>query len=803
MGNNMSAWEKVQRVGFYSLFLGSSFSLCSFLQDIPIPSFENVMAPPTYYTPNPNDPTGNWVVYEGYYQPTSSRIWTPHQSQQFPGITFNPTNDWFQTLASWPQGGVMSSTGYYNLFWNGTAQNGMSFLCPKAFKYYPTPNVPASGHFTIDLSVNPGSFSIIPPSSQQNPTVHWLESETGNMLRSIHYSEDKLILYLAQGGVFQGAQFQSSAVNIQIPNGQAMSSFSVGGMTKYQVTDSNGFTYLIYTPDALQLSWANQSLISENPYTGYINMVCLPSDQLASVSDLLDIHARAVIIQAEGSFSVDPQNAYDYSFTYSCADLLNAKESGEPLVLLMDHQVHKAHLVSNEQPTNLSLLCLKGKLRAYVGSVFQFKFPQAYDDLSVSPLPAPGITQTQAIALIDAQVLDRGLDAAISSPAPTLSIPYNKFLYQKALTLVYAQEVVTVSGRLNLWQSKLDALYQSLIEGINNLWMGTSTFPEKIDGKILQESSGIRKDENWGSIVFFPDSYGSAISLNDHIVQYGYPLYALTLLDQYESKVGIQSKYLDQDSVIASYKNRDLGNFLAADMGQSGGDNFINHRNLDFYEGHSWLSGLGKSSDGQNTESESEALFGSMSIVAWLKQTGADKESIQVAKNRWALETSSYQSYWQVDPRTTAYKDVCPEYVSDHLVASMVWQNKITAETYWGLEWDRIIGCVFMPASANLMDNFLGRASDIQPIVSLDYVQSMADYVTANWDNFDTTNTIQSILIPLVARCATGDVCQPLGLPVSVQKMIDDVKSNKTQFDAGTNELILTVIAMYAQNQLN
>ena len=65
-------------------------------------------------------------------------------------------------------------------------------------------------------------------------------------------------------------------------------------------------------------------------------------------------------------------------------------------MLLMDHQVHKAHLVSNEQPTNLSLLCLKGKLRAYVGSVFQFKFPQAYDDLSVSPLPAPGITQTQA-----------------------------------------------------------------------------------------------------------------------------------------------------------------------------------------------------------------------------------------------------------------------------------------------------------------------------------------------------------------------------------------------------------------------
>jgi hypothetical protein len=802
MKNNTPIWKKAQRVGFYSLCLGSSFSLYSALQEISVPSLENISVSPTYYTPNPQDPMGDWIVYEGYYQPTSDRIWTPHHSQQFPGLTFNPTNDWFQTLASWPQGGVMSSTGYYNLFWNKSANGGVSFLCPKAFKYYPTPNVPTSGHFTIDLSVNPGSFSIIPPISQENPVVHWLESETGNMLRSVHYPKDQLIVYLAQGGVFQGAQFQSCPVNIQIPNGQGVSSSTIGRMTRYQVTDTNGFTYLIYTPDSLQLSWENQTLVSELPYSGYINMVCLPSNQFAEVSELLDAHARAVIIQAEGSFSADPQSLYDYSFTYSCVDLLNAQDAVDPLVLLMDHQVNKAHLVSSEQRTSLSLLCLKGNLQAYIGSVFQFKFPDTYHELSVNPLPAPGITQTQAIALIDDQVLDRGLDAAINSPAPTLSTPYNKFLYQKALTLVYAQRVISISGRPNLWESKLEALHQSLIDGMNNLWKGVATFPEKINGKIVQQSSGIRKDVNWGTVVFFPDSYGSAISLNDHIVQYGYPLYALTLLDQYENNAGILSKYLDQDSVIVSYKNKDLGDLLASDMGQSGGDNFIHHRNLDFYEGHSWLSGLGMSNDGQNTESESEALLGSMSIVAWLEQTGSDPTLIQTAINRWILETTSYQSYWQVDPNTTPYKDVCSEYVLDHLVASMVWQNKITAETYWGLEWDRIIGCVFMPASANLLDNFLGRASDLQPIVSSDYVKSMADYVGTHWTQFDTTNTIQSVLIPIVARSAKGDVSQPLGLPVSVQSMLDDLKSGRIQFDSGTNELILTVIAMYAQNQL-
>ncbi len=203
--------------------------------------------------------------------------------------------------------------------------------------------------------------------------------------------------------------------------------------------------------------------------------------------------------------------------------------------------------------------------------------------MSTDSLPSPGITQTQAEALIDQKVLDRGLDAAIAAPAPTLSIPYNKYLYQKALTLIYAQEIIATSQRTNTWQSKLDSLHQSLIVGINNLWKGFSTF------------AGIRKDDNWGSIVFFPDSYGSAINLNDHIVQYGYPLYSLTLLDKYEANAGITSRFLEQTSVLPSYTNKDLGNLLAADIGQSGGDSWVDHRNLDFYEGHSWISGLEKS----------------------------------------------------------------------------------------------------------------------------------------------------------------------------------------------------------------
>lgn len=787
----------------FSSFLSMKF-YDLFEDDIPIPSLEHFSPPPTYYTPNPQNPTGDWIVYKGYYTPTTNHIWVPHLSTEGPGITFIPTNDWFQNLACWPDQAIMSTTGHYNLFWNGTAENGLTFLCPKAFAYYSLSGVPASGHFAMDNNVQPGRFAIIPPVTHQYPQIHWENSETGNMVRAIHYQNDQLILYLVQGGVFQGAQYQNCIVNIQIPTGEKPTLSTVGGMTRHQISDRNGYVYLIYTPQSLKLSWSNQVFVSDEPYTGYLNIVCIPNEDLEEVSSLLDNHARAIVVKAEGTFSTEQTSSFDYSFSYTCQDLLGADTPPEPLILLMDHQVNKATLVSGQVPTDLSLVCLKGKLQAYAGSSFEFKFPAAYQELSVDALPSNGITKEQALALINNQVLDRGLAAATQVPAPTLAIPYNKFLFQKALTLAYALQVIEVSELENRWETQLEALHQSLIQGLNNLWKASSTFPEKLNGQIVQVPSGLRLDPNWGTAVFFPDSYGSSISLNDHIVQYGYLIYPMVLLDQYETKVGIASKYLDQPSAISPYTHRDLANILVADIGQSGGDNFVLHRNLDFYEGHSWLSGLGNSFDGQNTESESEALLGSMSVVAWLEHTLADQSLIQIARNRWALESTAYHSYWQVDPESTPYNAVCPEYVqTGHLVASMVWQNKITAETWWGLNWDRIIGCVFMPTSANLLDNFLGKATDQEPVVSESYVKDIANYVSKNWDTFDTGNTIQSVLIPLVARSATDTPCPPLGLPGSISNMIQDVKDGKTHFDVGTNEFIITVISMYAQNLLN
>jgi hypothetical protein len=343
-------------MSFFRVVSMISFCAVGFVEAISVPDLKNLDSPPTYYTPDPKNPEGDWIVYEGYYQPTANRLWK--LSTISDSMVKAPTNDWMEPLACFPDGGSMITTGYYLVAWNNSAKEGISFSCPDAFKYYETPGVPLSGHFTIDLSKPGALFSFLSPDSSINPTIYWGEGDTGNMLRSVHYNQDKLIVYLLQGGLFQGAQYKESVVQIQIPNGVEMQRTSLGEVAKYQVIDSNGFAYLVYVPESLQLSWKNQALISETPYTGYVNCTCMKQNQ---VDAILDDHARAVVIGANATLSV----SNGYTFNYQTIDLLGGVSSKEPLILLMDHQINKAHLTSGQAGLDLTFLTLKGAIQPF------------------------------------------------------------------------------------------------------------------------------------------------------------------------------------------------------------------------------------------------------------------------------------------------------------------------------------------------------------------------------------------------------------------------------------------------------
>jgi len=708
----------------------------------------------------PKSPDGLPSTATGTSVPADQTAWKKSDTG------YLPTNDWFEQMAAYPGNTqATNNTGYYSMWWDND-HGGMTFKVPVAFHDIEDPNNPAHGYIAQDLD---SGFSIGADGSDNKPVVSWEPGQTGNLLRDISYNQGGFVIHAAQGSLFQSATYIGMTPNLHVPAGGTMTSSDLPDGTKKYRIETGGRVYFVYGSSSLDLKYdaASGKLTSDKPYTGSINMTSLAKgDQEAKNEQLLDAHANAVIVKAQGS--VLPGNHYEYS--YVCQDLSGKPTATDPLILLKRHQ--SDDLVANGQATkeDLTETGLTGKMQVYAGTSFSFDVPDP--KASLDPLPGPGLTKSQAQSLIDNGSLDKALaDMTAFDPGPSV---YNKGVYQQGLTLNYAQKVLEEAG----WSKeqiaqKLDPLYKKMQHSMDEIW------------------GNLERDTSWGTTVAKSNDYGQHSELNDHIVQYGYPLYALTLMKKYEDAyVPADQRYLSKESVIHGYTNKDMGDILASDMGETGKSANPENRNFDVFNGHSWLSGIGKSlGAGNDTESESEAVFGSMSVAAWLDATQPGSEQAQMAKTRWAMETQAYHTYFQVDPKTSVYNDVSPDFVKNHPVVSMLWEGKVCDETWWGLNWDRIIACETMPASANLMDNFLNGASP-------EYRKQLSDYIVSHWSDYDNDNNIQSVLIPIVAKVD----------PAKAQELIKDVearnaKDHKDHFDTGTNAFIQSVIALYASNE--
>ncbi len=684
-----------------------------------------------------------------------------------------PTNDWFQGMAGFPsQPGHPNSIGLYITSWTGKPDGGIKFQVPTGFSEISSPTNP-----WIQQSLDPG-FTIGSLGCSAKPVVQW--QETGNMARDVSYNNGNFVIHVVEGGLFQGATYNGMIPSLSVPGGGTMTKTTLqDGTIKYTI-DVAGRNYFVYGNANLLLSYnaGSGTLLSSGPYKGSINMASLDKNDpnFGKNASILDAHANAVIVNAQGTLLPNNQ----YQFSYICKDLKNNATANQPLVLMKQHQVSD---LPGQKPTGLSFITLTGEMDAYEGSTYVFDVPPPSKNQDPDPLPKlpngqDALTLEQAQALVNDTTSPHGLTQALNKASTIQSGAslYNKAIYQQGLTLAYAQKVLEIAyPNGNIPQKYLDAMqkvYSSL----------------KTNMAVIAKN--LQRDTDYGTIVSKSDDFGDHSTYNDHIVQYDYPLYALTCMKQYSDKYASTDTFFKNPIPGMRCSGSQLGDQLASDIGQTGtgGENPLN-RNFDVYNSMSWLSGTSAPGDGKNTESESEAVFGSMSIAAWLKTTQPNSTQAQVAQTRWSMEAQGLQTYFHIDSNSV-YNKVSPQFVKDKTtenlppVVSMLWDGKVTSDTYWGLEWDRQLACEFMPAGANTMDAYLNNAPPA-------YQKQVADYIVKNWDNFDTSNNIQSVLIAAVAKV----------YPEQAAKFIQDVE-NRGKMDDGTNGFILTVIRYYAQNEL-
>ncbi len=169
-----------------------------------------------------------------------------------------------------------------------------------------------------------------------------------------------------------------------------------------------------------------------------------------------------------------------------------------------------------------------------------------------------------------------------------------------------------------------------------------------------------------GTLVGYPDEFGSAEQLNDHHFHYGYWIHAAALVAMRDPQWAAHGQWGGMVELLAA----DIANADRQDR------RFPRLRHFDAYEGHSWASGTVPFADGNNQESSSEAIHAWAGLVLWGEATG-NKALRDTGIFLYTTEVEALNHYW-FDLHHLVFP---PEYGNTE--ATMVWGGKYIHTTWW------------------------------------------------------------------------------------------------------------------------
>lgn len=198
-------------------------------------------------------------------------------------------------------------------------------------------------------------------------------------------------------------------------------------------------------------------------------------------------------------------------------------------------------------------------------------------------------------------------------------------------------------------------------------------------------------DENWGTLIGSPGSYGSDAELNDHHFHYGYFIRAAAEVARRSPEWGIKWKKM-VDLLV-----RDIASGNAKDP------LFPRLRCFDVYAGHSWASGHAKFGDGNNQESSSEAMNAWYAMMLW-GQVSGNEQVRDRGVYLFNTERIAIEEYW-FDVSDDNFPAEFPE-----VALGMVWGGKGAFATWFSGDIDCIHGINWLPFSPASV--YMGRHPD-------------------------------------------------------------------------------------------
>ena len=465
-----------------------------------------------------------------------------------------------------------------------------------------------------------------------------------------------------------------------------------GATYKWRIDLKDGSHWLLYmTPNGAtgrppMVLRDSNSIVGPPGFTGLVQVAKNKADVCGEL--IHDQSAGAYPVSRSVSASVEGSTG-TYSFTWQ----RGGSDKQKLLMYALPHHIRS--MVSDSLAMGTCVLLwtgTKGLARGFQGDIWTLQ----EKDLPVNIDFDPWRPDVGTIRRVAASAIDHISDAAAKELAFDLDV------LSKEQSAYYAGKVcfmVNISGLYPLTSSQAFSKYALIIYTANKLGHNPGLAAiglQKLEQALArwinnQQTWPLAYDPVWCGLVSTASyegreplmDFGNTL-YNDHHFHYGYFVHAAAIiaylhpewLKQGQNKIWV-------DTLIRDYANSDANDPY-----------FPPSRAFDFFNGHSWATGVFPSGDGKNEESTSEDAFSAYAMKLWGHVTG-DPNMEARGNLQLAIMKNSFSSYFYYDKDS----NVQPAAFAANVVSGILFENKIDHATFFGGESEFVHGIHMLPIS--------------------------------------------------------------------------------------------------------
>jgi endo-1,3(4)-beta-glucanase len=466
---------------------------------------------------------------------------------------------------------------------------------------------------------------------------------------------------LVYGAPYVTAMYAGLTPKISVPGGIKTVNGSASGTAtsaRFDMQIGTGQEWIVYTSAPVAATWSANALTFASPFKGWARVARANTAMPAAI---LDQYAGVVPTGGELRLSVENgTGVVELSW--------QTQGTGDLLVMALPH--HMGHL-AKPQTVAASFSTIRGQMTGVVGNLWQLQYALS-PALRSAPTP---VDPTRMSAILTALTSD----ASYRPDGNTDSYDFGKNVGKAAELLLIAEA---------LGQTSIANQLRTAIENVLGPWIAGNG------------SDALLYDTTWGGVVTAHginnggavgtnNDYGNGV-YNDHHFHYGYLLYAAGAVAKGDPAWAMQNADFVHNLV------RDIANPSPNDP------YFPQFRMMDWYDGHSWASGVATFGDGRNQESSSEAFNAWAGLSLWGDAVG-DMTLYNLGRVMRAVEAASVQRYYHI----RANSDIYPQPFAAKMSVGILWSDKGDFSTWFSSAPSNIYGIQLLPitiAAEELVD---------------------------------------------------------------------------------------------------